>query len=530
MSLSDIGNKAQGQLWKAADWNELVTFVQDLDARVFGADGLAGQVASIAATQEDVRDRVATLGTRMDVLFEQISRVTLETARSRFALGEMAEVTARLTDLDGRPLSGAGANGFTIDFVSTRGYLRPARGFTATTGTDGRSISVRVNSDGIARVRLQPAHAASLSEDAENEASQALGTVLPGSNRPIHEAFLRAETPNQARLEGAFEAITAEYEAPQGALFRAYADAYYLDRLARPGSMIFPRPPIVAQPTIPWRRERATVLAFVKNDDDPVSPDAGRAVSSITVTFVDWLRHWIVNEYLVGFQEAVPRVREQLAAAIRDDRDETSSQFNRRLREVVREDSVLGRQRDFLAADLALETLPVQGTPTFVGDLRDSLRDAVSIQRALDNVQFATASGEREEVAFNVFARTGERTTRDSTGLTGKLDGIDERFTGVVAQLREEVEEQQRTTTRLNERLGGLAQSFDTLGGDRLRRLEEEFAEAIRTREKQEVELRNLGRNLEFVRGRLNLNIERPDGPGGGAGGGVIGRPIRGGG
>lgn len=534
MSLSDIGNKSQGQLWKAADWNELVAFVQDLDARIFGADGLAGQVDTVSEAQDSLREQVSALGTRVETLFGQFRRLTLETSRSRFALGELAEVTARLTDLDGQPLSGTGPGGFSVDFVSTWGFLKPARGFTATAGTDGRSISVPVDDRGIARVRLQPEHAESLSEETETEVAEALTTLLPtalptalpsGGGRSIGESLLRAETPNQARLEGTFSAITAEYDAPQAGLFRAYHDAYYLHRAARPGSLVFPRPPIVAPPTVSWRQERATVLAFVKDDADPLTADPGRAFSSITVTFVDWIRHWIVNDYLATFEESVPQLREQLIGAIREDPAATSEEFKRRIGEVVRETSVLGRQRDFLAADLALETLPVLDTPAFVGDLRDSLRDAVSIQRALDNVQFATKTGAREQVAFDVFSRTSERTTKEAGGLAGQMRDLELRLEATVGTVREDLAGQERTAEDLSRSVGALSQTMDAIASGRLRQVEDKLDEEIRGREQRATEIRDLGKTVDFLRGRLDLRIDRPR-PGGGGGprgGGAIG-------
>lgn len=503
----EIGGKSDGQLWKSRDWNRLVEVVDGLQEGLFGENGLAQRVELLGAGVDDLREELARIDGRVQDLAGRFRRLTLASSRNRYALGELAEVTARLTDLDGRPLPPEALATATVDFVSTWGSLLPAAGFASRLGTDGRSLSVRVNAQGEARVRLRPEHAEGLPEQADVEVADALTTVL-GAGVSVGEILLEAATPRQALDRGAFAAITAEYERPQAGLFRSYADSYFLVRANRPDGLVGPI--VVAPPVVGWREERATVLAFARDDDDPLTADPGRAFSSLTVTFVDWVRHWIVDHYLPGFREAVPGIRERLGGDLTLDPTTTMENFRRRFAAEVRPDGVLGRQRDLLALDGAFETLRVgEQAPGFLSGLRDSVRNAVGIQRTLDNARFATPGADREEVAFRVFTRAEERGSRGVDQLGGRLDGLADLFD----------QERDRTAVRIAAVEAAAAEgrsaaerareSVEALAATRLPELERRLTERAG-------ELRDIERTLGVLSGRLNVDTR----------GGVVGGPA----
>src|SRR5690606_1912601 len=141
---------------------------------ITAVEGIQDSVAALSASVDEhvaaLTGRAEALEARADAAAAEIAalrdalapfrRVTLRTQRTRFALGELAEITAHVTALDGSPLdlSNAAARPF-VDFVATWGQLRPVAGFQSLGGADDRTLSVRVDEQGEARVVLRAEHA-----------------------------------------------------------------------------------------------------------------------------------------------------------------------------------------------------------------------------------------------------------------------------------------------------------------------------------------------------------------------------------
>src|SRR4051812_8020905 len=143
--VNNLGHKAAGQLIKSEDWNALVAGVEAGDVKLGQRiDALTQSVTEqfqqtknsiqaldqkYAAQVQALTSQFQTLNVRVNGLEGQINdlrakltpvlshlwRVTMETTRPTFAIGEVAEVTAKVTDLQGQPL---GVRPW-IDFVAT---------------------------------------------------------------------------------------------------------------------------------------------------------------------------------------------------------------------------------------------------------------------------------------------------------------------------------------------------------------------------------------------------------------------------
>src|ERR1044072_3774932 len=143
-----FGNKSPGQLIQSRDWNQRVAAIEARDNALNNrigvlskivddlADTINGQVSDIKARMLQFGEEIGNLKAASDELklrvenvFKRNYRVSLETTKVEYALGEMARVTARLTDLEGQPvdLSNAAARPW-IDFVTSWGRLKPLAG------------------------------------------------------------------------------------------------------------------------------------------------------------------------------------------------------------------------------------------------------------------------------------------------------------------------------------------------------------------------------------------------------------------
>ena len=82
------------------------------------------------------------------------------------AIGELCELTAKVTDLRGNPLS---APYPWVDFVAAWGRLRSKGGFVTRPGAGDNSLSVQVNAQGIAQVLLRAEHSEGFAEAEEEQ-------------------------------------------------------------------------------------------------------------------------------------------------------------------------------------------------------------------------------------------------------------------------------------------------------------------------------------------------------------------------
>jgi hypothetical protein len=385
-----FGGKQPGELVLAKDWNGLIDGIEALEttlaARVTALEGqVNGRLAVLEGKVGGLETGLDGLQDTVDLLLRQARQVSLKTGRVRYAIGELAEVTARVTDALGKPLDLAGeAARPWVDFVSSWGHLRPVDGFVSIAGTGDRTLSVQVNADGEARVLLRAEHAEGFSNEAETQVSTTLTTVLPATNKSVLATILEANTPMEANLRGAFQVMSQEYDRVDTFHVRDYVDTYFVNNPKR----LVGRLPAISHET--WRDYRSTILAFVKGDSDPSTSEPGQGVCSIQVTFRDWISPWINLDYLPKAADIAKDFGNLFQNNVGNDFGETTLQFKNKLAERVRDKGVIGRQRDYQAAFSALGDFPViAGRPAFVGEAARSIQGAIGLQQTLESPEAA---------------------------------------------------------------------------------------------------------------------------------------------
>ncbi len=366
--VDQLGNKTAGQLVKSDDWNALVQAVEDigttLTARV---DSLETQLNTRVGALETTLGQLQTDVTEMQTALGQFYRVTMRSSKTRYVLGELSEIVAKVTDLQGNDLDMASLPERPwIDFFATWGQLKPVAGFTSRGGAGDRSISVQTNERGEARVILRAEHALGLSEQADDEVAAALTTVLQVGNPTSHtvsDIILNANTPLEAKNMGAYGAITPEYEREDASSVRQYIDAFYVH------SPNLVKGTFTGTQAHRWRDYRATVMAFVKSDDNPATPDHSRGVSSIHVTFRDWIGPWIILEYFdkddiaAVATDFIDELVVQVPTLPTDSINDWFNYFQGKVTDFVRPDGLIGQFRDYRIVEDALGGFGVTDPP-----------------------------------------------------------------------------------------------------------------------------------------------------------------------
>ncbi len=416
-----LGNKAAGQLIKSQDWNALVAAVENLSTSVDDRfETIDEQVQNLGDRIEVLSGEFNDLRARVEPVLGEYYRLTMQTSRSNYAIGELAEITARVTDLRGEQLDLSNeADRPWIDFVvASWGQLRPVAGFESLGGAGDRTISVRTDAQGIAKIQLRSDHAEGFSDEDEAEVTVSLETKLATNNLSIAETIMSAATPIEAKGMGAFQTLTAEYDRTDAPRVRNYADAYYLKNTSLiTGGII---PPFTHR----WLDYRSTLMAFARRDSDPVTPDQSRGVSSIQVTFRDWLFPWIIIDYFVETGPLVQDFRDRLGPKIIDNLDESVLNVKTEVSEFVRDKGLIGRQRNYLVIQDALDTVNPPDPVSFdLNKLTRPMQDAIGVQRTLESTQ-GKGFADRE-VAFGLLTDTAVRADQAaeaSEQLSGRVE------------------------------------------------------------------------------------------------------------
>ncbi|MFN0114430.1 MAG: hypothetical protein ACKVPY_07125 [Paracoccaceae bacterium] len=378
----NFGGKVTGELIRASDWNGLI---DGIEAQLAGLESRLGdRIDAIAPRLDTVETRLGAVETAIapltalaTALLARQRRLDLSSTRTAFAVGERAEIVARVTDLLGQPLDLAvAANRPWIDFVTVWGTLKAAPGFQSVAGTGGRTVTVQVNNQGEARVLLRAEAAETLAEEQELEVSAVLGTTIGAAT--IASAFLTATTPGASDLVPAFAAVSAAYDSADTPVMRNYLDSVYLSQPARSFTRIAP------SFVLNWHDEYATVLAFVKPDDSPGTADGAMAAGSVRVTFRDWVQPWLTGHYLPLDLLVVDGYRGRFAALqVNKEFEPAVSDIFDHVERRTRFRGLLGTQRELAAAQAAIASLPTANAPAFQSSVVNAVFGGLTVQQGL---------------------------------------------------------------------------------------------------------------------------------------------------
>lgn len=496
-ALGDLGGKGPGELILAEDWNALVTQVQEmgqaLSTRLQGL--IDGEIADLQSQVGDLKDqgdalevqvgapgstdgstltgRVAALKdlpATVDALEATVAPLTehylvnLSTGDSSYLLGEVAEITAQVRRLDGsipdnRPW---------VDLVCTWGTLTAAPGFSALPGASGRSIAVRCDAQGIARVRVRSEQGAGLSEDEEDQLGLFFATQVGSS---VKDEILAASNSNAPRATPAYQEAARVYDAETAPAVGKLVDGYYGGQTSGGGWGIgygagwgygtgWGHGTPWGQPTHPspvWQEYRSTLIAIAKNDSDPKTPDPGRGMSSIQIRFRDWIGPWL-GYYLSEDSAEVAAATDLFAEALAESNAGASIQKAQDLiGEKLQETQGLVHRRKRLESwGKAIDEYQGPDIPDFGPDVMESVQSAVALQKGLGPMEYA--SGPQQVLAgwlgmgASMEAKIGQ-VQGQVQGINGELAGKVSDLSGSVARMDTKMSEIGGSVTNLNARL-----------------------------------------------------------------------------
>jgi len=413
-----LGKKEPGFLIRSQDWNALVEAVENNDIAINNrVSDLAGVVEDLQGDITAIQTNITNLQEFVTRFVEQYYQLDISTTKVNYAIGELAELTVQLKDFQGNPLSFADSERPWVDLVTSWGQFKPVSGFLNRGGVGDRTLSVRVNADGQARVQIRSDYAEGLTEEDDDLMLSALNTIPAELSKPIRQVFLDASTPIEARP--AYQIINAEYaRSPQ---IRTYIDTHYLRSPTLKVATVIP-----AYRTR-WRDYRATVMAFVKPDSDPSTPDSSLGVSSLQVNFRDWIGPWI-DYYIDPPFELLPidKYKDILKPKITGDYDLSAGLIQESIRDILKEQlGIVGKQRGYEIAQIALEQLtPPDEQPEFFNRLVQDAKSAIGIQKVISVGESASLGSSTPEVAFDAFYNAKRQTRTGAINTKQTIDGL----------------------------------------------------------------------------------------------------------
>jgi hypothetical protein len=418
-----LGGKEKGFLIKAKEWNELVEALQQLKTEL--ADHITHTEAEINRVIEHtdakvglVEDLVTTLQGEVDALSNKVEPLlgqyyllTLQTSRERNAIGQVAEITAKVTDLWGEPLDLTGGSRPWIDFVATWGQLRPAPAYASGARAGDRSLSVQTDREGIARVHLTADHAAGFSDEEEEQVAAELEKKAPEAEKKLVEVIMEAVTPSEAALESVYASITSLYQLSNPGLMARYVDKYY-----------WKKPDVFTDKIGPshvsrWHDYHATVVAFVKADDDPRKQGHCLGASSMLITFRDWISPWAGKEFIQVSDALIQKYLTIFTALVRPTYAATFKAMKEAIHELVEKEGHLGKMRVYRGIYEALSLLTLPDPPPFLPKLIENLQNIIAFQQTQIFSQAATVGSVGKEVALDTL-------TESTSYMETKVDGI----------------------------------------------------------------------------------------------------------
>jgi len=426
-NFSALAPRAPGELITSADWNALVAAsrsVQDtLDDLSKAADArLSALESGLQQTQTDLQNAVTRLASLEGVVHEY-NRVTVRPSRAIYALGEIAVISAAVTDISGRPMTFTPQNRPWVTFVCTWGRLRAVPGFESDAGVGDRTVTVRTDLTGVAQVRLQPDHAENFGLDVENQVSTTMTGKVAAVSKTAAELIRTSATPVEAKDAGAFKFLSVEYDRTDTTHMRDYMDTYYQkfpSRVTGQGVLNIPQT---------WQDYRSTVMCFVQNSNDASAPDFGRASGAMQVVFRDWISPWYHLEYTVNTQALTQTFHDRLSPKFTADLTESVNNIKTEVNSIVAGRGLLGKQRDFAVINDALGQIAPAQPATLVNAVTKSVQNAISIQRTLPSTH------DGQDVAFDVFTNAATHANTSVASVNSAVADVQRQLVAVQAKV-----------------------------------------------------------------------------------------------
>lgn len=379
-----LGNKTSGELIKAKDWNDLVAAIDSLAQNLTTLQtSVQGELAALGGRLDALDGRVEKaegLATPVNALLAVNRRLELRTPSVSYALGQLATIEARIGSLPGAPALDlrSPATRPWIDFFATWGELQPAPGSEVRTGSGHRSLSVRVDEQGVAKALLRAESSRTLPIANERQVESMLATRVQGQT--MADWLLAADTPTAAEVKPVFERLSVEYQRVEARHVRDFVDLRFEHRPSD-----FTLDPGLIQPSAPqtWHDERSTVIAILKPDGAPETADASLGVSSLEVRFRDWTRPWFYLDFLPGAAILETDFRDRFGARNGTTFEGTLENFRNEAQERIAGLGPIGRARAYHAMDGALDKLAAGNTSELVREASESMRRAIRVERSI---------------------------------------------------------------------------------------------------------------------------------------------------
>jgi hypothetical protein len=427
-AMGAFSEKIQGDLIKHEEWNTLISsvktmadelasvhnrveefetfvgFEQDagytLRGRIEALEGFVGEVADTAAT-DTLSGRVTRLeetdvveqhelDTFMDEDYNEFKAsvqplrdqyvVRLETTREDYNLGERAILTASVKTLDGA----IPPDSPWVDFITSWGKLKPFDGFTTRSGIDGHSISVRTNSEGIAKVRISSEHQQELSEEDELQVEGFFKSVVQTTEKTFQQTLNVAPNAGDDIAIAAYNEMNKVYQRSNMRFMHRFADAYYVgNQTARwKGGINFAGN---------WKYYRSTVVAIAKEDGNPTTPNSKSAASAIQIAFKDWVGPWI-DWYFEHDQIEVEDITGVLQGRVDPDIYVTLEGMKVTLEDEVQSThGVIHKNKILNAFGKAVEQIDIPFDPKVAAQAKETVNYGVGNQQAWNVLQYSGA-------------------------------------------------------------------------------------------------------------------------------------------
>lgn len=447
--VNDFGGKISGELIRSSDWNGMLAKIESMfDALALD---LGTRIDALETRADDLENRASGAENRLDqaeatlaAISSRFRRLDLNTSTTRFAIGQRGAITAQVSALDGSPLDLSNVTERPwVDFVTIWGTLKAAPGFTSRGGAGDQTLSVQVDANGVAEVLIRAAHAEAFAEEEELEVESVM-QIRPqaGSSQTVADLVLGANTPRDASMSFAYQAVSAEYDRTSSSrtpVFQRYVDTYYVMQPSRAVA------DIASVFTQRWRDYRATVMAFVKPDSNPTTADGALASASIQVTFRDWIAPWVTTAYLPHVGVLQNNYADRFRNLIRPNLGQSLEGIVDDVNDIIRGKGIIGRQRDFLAIDAAIGGLTFDADPPpFMTDLVQAVQFGSQVQHAMFYSQAVTPGDTGSALGFGAIAGSAGRSTSEANRVHEELTGqINTKLNEATKNLQNEVSKAQ---------------------------------------------------------------------------------------